>query len=607
MKIQNIINPSTENCTEEALYFRRFGDVEYSLAQENIMLKKEAMVSFDTYFNGFSASKWFQYTTVKKIRLKIKVKGKIRLTLFYKEKQMGQIYTQIVEEAEYDTGGKIAEIESLYHCEKTQGMYAFNILAMEDDVVFYGGEYDADFLGEEQKVRLAIVICTFKREEFVYKNIKMLKKRFFENTCSEIGKNLAVYISDNAKSLNQTELESEYVHIFPNKNVGGSGGFTRGLIECLKNQKTEEFTHVLLMDDDVMIQPESIFRTWRILTVLKPEFSDTYIGGAMLRLDKQWYQTESGALWNGGNLISRKVGLDLRDLDACLYNEFEEKCDFNAWWYCTIPMKFVNETNLPLPLFIRGDDVEYGLRNMKNLILMNGICVWHEPFEYKFSSSMYYYIFRNRLIDNAIHEIPYSYKQFLTELKEWFVRELFTYRFKNAQLLLDGANDFLKGIDWLIEQDGEALNSKVMGKGYKMQLINELEVPFDFPVYERTIHLFEGRMHQLKRKLLFNGMFLKAKGDAIVPTIEPHILYFYRKERVLNYDFMSRKGFVTYKNNKEFFRLYKDFLHLKKLCRKKYDIVRAEYRERGREVMNLEFWSRYLEIDSKEKDGENKS
>ena len=162
-----------------------------------------------------------------------------------------------------------------------------------------------------------------------------------------------------------------------------------------------------------MIQPESIFITWRILTVLKPEFSDTYIGGAMLRLDKQWYQTESGALWNGGNLISRKVGLDLRDLDACLYNEFEEKCDFNAWWYCTIPMKFVNETNLPLPLFIRGDDVEYGLRNMKNLILMNGICVWHEPFEYKFSSSMYYYIFRNRLINNIILEIPYSYKQFL--------------------------------------------------------------------------------------------------------------------------------------------------------------------------------------------------
>ena len=75
-------------------------------------------------------------------------------------------------------------------------------------------------------------------------------------------------------------------------------------------------------------------------------------------------------------------------------------------------------------------------------------------------------------------------------------------------------------------------------------------------------------MHQLKRKLLFNGMFLKAKGDAIVPTIEPHILYFYRKERVLNYDFMSRKGFVTYKIIKVF-PLYKDFLHLKKIMQEK--------------------------------------
>lgn len=60
MKIQNIISPSTENCTEEALYFRRFGDVEYSLAQENIMLKKRRwfrLIHILTVFlrvNGFS-------------------------------------------------------------------------------------------------------------------------------------------------------------------------------------------------------------------------------------------------------------------------------------------------------------------------------------------------------------------------------------------------------------------------------------------------------------------------------------------------------------------------------------------------------------------------
>ena len=46
------------------------------------------------------------------------------------------------------------------------------------------------------------------------------------------------------------------------------------------------------------------------------------------------------------------------------------------------------------------------------------------------------------------------------------------------------------------------MNSKVMGKGYKMQLINELEVPFDFPVYERTIHLFEGETASVKTKAI---------------------------------------------------------------------------------------------------------
>ena len=111
---------------------------------------------------------------------------------------------------------------------------------------------------------------------------------------------------------------------------------------------------------------------------------------------------KSGAAWNGGALNSLKHGLDMRLLDSCLYNEYEEYTEFNAWWYCCFPLKVVREDNLPLPIFIRGDDLEYGLRNMKTLILLNGICVWHEPFENKYSSYLEYYIVRNQLIDNVV-------------------------------------------------------------------------------------------------------------------------------------------------------------------------------------------------------------
>ncbi len=596
MKLQNIIYPSTKNCTEELLYFRRDGKVKYRLSDACITLSQNSLVSFDTYFNSFSVGKWFKYTKISNVLLKLKVKGNGCVRMVYKEKQPDQIFTHIMHEHVFNTAD-IEEITLPFTYERKQGMYTFEIMAFEDECQFFEGAYYTDIPKEEvQKIKLGIIICTFRREDFVYKNMRLLEENFVNTADIEAKDILEVYISDNSQSLDKERMSSSFINVYPNKNVGGSGGFTRGLIECLKRKEKSGVTHALLMDDDVVIQPESIYRTYRILSVLKPEYKNAYIGGAMLRTDRQWYQTEAGGLWNAGALISRKVGLDLRTLDACLYNEFEEKCDFNAWWYCTIPMDVVREDNLPIPIFIRGDDVEYGIRNMRNLILMNGICVWHEPFEYKFSSSLYYYIFRNRLIDNAIHGIPYPKERFLNELKDWLMRELFTYRYKNAQLLLDGANDFLKGIEWLKQQDGEVLNKEIMAKGYKMQYINELEVPFDFPTYKNTIGQTEGKKHQLMRKLLLNGMFLKPQGDAIVPTVDPHILYFYRKARVLNYDYMSQKGFVTYRDNKEFSRLYKEFKKLKKICGERYDTVMKEYRDHGRELMQIEFWNNYLEL-----------
>jgi len=596
MKLQNIVYPSPKNCQEEQMYFRRSGDVAYILADDAVTLNKGGTLFFDTYFNGFSASKWFKYTDIDNVFLKVKVNGKMFITLTYLEKMADEIYTTIVEEVHVDTEGKDKEIKVKYNTEKRQGMFAFKIFALQEESKFYGGEYYTELNNlSPAKVKIGMVICTFNRQEFVYKNMEMLTEAFLEGGTDELKDNLRIYISDNGRNLDESKIKSPNIKVFPNKNAGGAGGFTRGLIECM-NDKKEKITHALLMDDDIVMQPESIYRTYALLSLIKNEYKESYIGGAMLRIDRQWFQTEAGGLWQGGSLLSRKCGLDLRTVDACLFNEFEEKCDYNAWWYCTIPMEFVREDNLPMPIFIRGDDVEYGLRNMKQLILMNGICVWHEPFEFKFSSMMYYYIFRNRLIDNSIHHQGYSKKAFWKEFIRWFFTELFLYRYKNAELLLEGTNDFLKGVDWLKEQDGEALNKEIMGKGYRLQDVSELEMPFDYGAYERTLRSVESKKKQRLRKLLLNGIFLKAQGDVIVPTVAPHMAYFYRKARVLHYDYSSKKGFVSKKDNAEFRRLYKELRKLKKLVDKNYDRVVDEYALRANELMRLEFWNNYLEL-----------
>ena len=124
---------------------------------------------------------------------------------------------------------------------------------------------------------------------------------------------------------------------------------------------------------------------------------------------------------------------------------------------------------------------------MKHLILMNGICVWHEPFENKYSSSMFYYIFRNRLIDNAVRNIRYSKEEFLEEFKEQYFRELFTLRYKNAELLMDGVKDFLKGPEWLMDQDGEKLNQDIMSRCYKLQNVNDLTLVFSRAIFDPHI------------------------------------------------------------------------------------------------------------------------
>ena len=597
MKLQNIIYPSTKNCIEEALYFRRAGEVQYSLADEYITLNEEAAVFFDTYFNGFSAGKWYKYTKINQVKLCLKIKGYVRISLWYKEKQATQICSKIVKEFYYDTKGEIEEITCEFETESTQGMYSFNVFALEDEVEFHGGYYYTDILEEQQEtVRLATIICTFKREKYVYKNMKMLCESFLENKESELYHDLEIIISDNAKSLDKSQFSNAKIHVFENKNVGGSGGFTRGLIEAMQFSKKRPFTHVLLMDDDVVIQPESIYRTHQLLKILKPQYKDTYVGGAMLRTDLQWFQTEAGGLWNCGQLVGHKNGLDLRNLDACLYNEFEEKCDFNAWWYCTVPMKFITEENLPLPIFIRGDDVEYGIRNMKHLILLNGICVWHEPFEFKYSSSMYYYIFRNRLIDNAVRGLSYSAKNFIRDFKSQYIREIFLLRYKNARLLLQGANDFLNGIDWLKEQDGEVLNRQVMENGYKLQYIDELPIPFDYPTYEQTLRFHDSRKQQWKRRFTLNGFFGKAERTVIAPVNGTCVAHFYRVGKALNYDLSSQKGFVTYRSRKEIVQLVIEYIKLTKRINKNYKKVVREYEKRKEEIMNLQFWKEYLEI-----------
>lgn len=595
MKLQNILMPQSNVCIQQDMYFRLNQYAHMANCHQEIYFETGGDAWFDTYFNSFSIEKWRKYTKIGQVSVSLYLQGDLEIQLFSKEKIHGCITEKELSITKFSS--ETPEWITLpFFSYEEKGMYALRLEGISDGARFLGGFYSGEI--EEKDcfpVQIAINICTFRREAFVKRNLDILNQKILENQEHPLYRNLQIFISDNGKTLDIDSLSSEKIHIVPNKNVGGAGGFTRGLLEIM-HCASFRATHALFMDDDVLIEPESLFRTYMLLHTIKDQYKDAFIGGAMLRLDQQNVQVEAGAAWYAGSLASRKSNLNLNSVDACLYNEIEEFYEYNAWWYCCIPMSVVNPQNLPMPIFIRGDDLEYGLRNMKQLILLNGICVWHEPFENKYSSFLEYYILRNMLYDNALHCPGYSKWDLIRWLCGRVIRQLMYYRYQNIDLMFRAIDDFYKGVQFLQETDGEALHQEIMASGYKAQPVETLPMPFEYPIYEYSFKENESKGKRMIRMLTLNGIFLPAKRANITSMAQCRPINFYRAKRVLQYDVTSKKGFITEKSIRKTIKYLFELIGVTFNIIFRFESAKKNFIKNASSLTNETFWYRYLEL-----------
>lgn len=596
MRIQNIVFPKEKYIVEECeeMYVRKIkGDKKNY--DNGLCLFCGEKYDFSTYFNGFSIGKWKKYTNIEQVSLCLLIKGHCRISLV--QNILGETGVDTICLDTYEIDTQEAKRETFeYKNPRIEGILGFQVECLGEQAWINEGGYETNFPEEQtQKVDIAINICTYRREQYILENIEILKEAILENSTSPLYGHLQVFVADNGKSLPYEELNTEYLHIFPNRNVGGAGGFTRGLIEILHAQGQKQNTHILMMDDDVVIEPEALFRTYMLLKCRKQEYRDAFVGGAMLKLDEPYMQVEAGALWNGGKIISNKKQYDMRELTLCLDNEQEVNADYHAWWYCCIPMSKISKDNLPLPIFIRGDDVEYGLRNMKDLILLNGICVWHESFENKYSSFLQYYIIRNMLYDNALHCDRYGLSRFLVKLCATVARELVFYRYKNIDLIFKGVEDFYKGVAFLEHTDGEKLHQTIMEIGYRPTPMDRPEDYSDKLEHDKT--KLTGK-EKVKACLLLAGFFLPAKGKEwkTVSMARCRVQDFFRQKNIINYDAVSGKAFMTQKSVRKTFGYLGKLLGITVQSIFIYNKKRKQFKQEASKVMTEVFWKEYLEI-----------
>ena len=421
------IHPPAPGFSEPTLYARcRDTDI----GADGVALGSGSKVTFDTAFGVFSAGRWSRLTNLVDVGVRMHVSGPALVELIAYADGVDTVVASSVEGTElWCDDMRAVGAESFYVA----------VTALADGVTVRGGEW-LTRTAPVREVRLGVAITTFNRQQYVLATIASLVKLEAEDPA--VRGRLRVVVVDNARNLEPDIPAGAPVRLVPNPNLGGAGGFARGLIEFREEAWS---THVAFMDDDIRLEPESIVRTIALLS--HAVSADLCVHGAMISEEQPWMQFEAGSEYEFRSVYPlRAIGreVDLRKRADVVRDKIEPGIDYSAWWYTVFPMHLGTEN--PLPVFVRGDDVAFGLMHTgRHTVTMNGIVVWHADFALKNNPTSLYYEIRNfALIDTLVFD-DHKWWHLAWRYLGFGFRNAYSHRYASAEFMIRGMRDFLAG------------------------------------------------------------------------------------------------------------------------------------------------------------------
>ncbi len=573
-----------------------------------------------TFFNALSIQKWRKYTTAQKFSLHLELKG-ASCTIFqtradsfsYYAEPIPGVEVKVMESADWQTFDiDLAAVDK-------DIVVSFK-LETEGDVCIRNSYYSA-YVEDEQirNVELALCTTTFKKEDYITRNIGLVKKEIL-GSGDHIAGHFHMHVVDNGRTLNAGALASDGVTIHPNDNAGGAGGFARGMIEAMEQQPRA--THVLLMDDDVLVSTESVKRTYNLLCLVNDEYRDAFVSGAMMNMDEPYIRWEEmGFVGMDGCFHPIKPVARMDVLHDVVNNEsfdipsYMPKCEdqeqhYAAWWYCVIPMTQIEKNGLPLPIFVRGDDAEYSRRCKPKFMTMNGICIWHLSFHMRYNAAQErYQMTRNCLIDQYVSDFA-PLADFRKQIRNAFVLEIEKFNYKNAELILQGIEDFLKGPEWIMRPVAQKAFMDANKNSEKLSPIEDLrgelsELGID-PDRLTTWKLFRDlpittngvRLLKISRNGHRVAPGVKKAGVAVIDNVGWAAPFGKIRgvDTIVSIDIPNRKAVIRHKDKGRYSDLSKRFqADMKELSRRDEELKKA-YSDARPSMTSVEFWKKYLGI-----------
>jgi galactofuranosylgalactofuranosylrhamnosyl-N-acetylglucosaminyl-diphospho-decaprenol beta-1,5/1,6-galactofuranosyltransferase len=412
--------------------------------RRRVVIEPDARMSTNTYFGRLPACYYQRWTPLRQLEVVFRVTGAGRLEVHASDAN-GEPRILTTKEVMAKTEQEVRLPVTLDRFMDGGFVWVEAVTAGDELTIS-----DCRWMAKEppRKSLTSVAITTFNRADDCLATMRALGED------AEVLRGIdKVYVIDQGTDTVQSRedfdkvvaLYSGKLHYLRQANLGGSGGFSRGMFEATAGG---EDVNVLFMDDDVLLEPETVLR---MSALANHATEPTIVGGQMLylyhpnRLHTTGETVDLSRLAFG--IVPTAGSLQNIDLTKKLPHE-RVNAGYNAWWSCLIPAAVVERIGLPLPVFFQWDDIEYGTRAGQHgipTVTLPGSAVWHADFSWKdWDDWARYFSLRNSLITGALHS-DFDGRRASVVFARQLANYLVSMQYGMAATLIKSVEDFLAG------------------------------------------------------------------------------------------------------------------------------------------------------------------
>lgn len=575
--LQTFVFPNLHLQATEDLYLRGSGGLWFDLRAGGAHFDAGDVAATDTFFNGLTVAMWRRTCAVRTLFLQLEGEGGFVATLGVH--RAGRHSVWVAEHRVTLAPGLPARLPVESWDEIDDGLLFVRLRALGPGRLSGGGFLTAD--APPNDVRLGLVITHFNRPAQVLGAVRRIRAQLIDAPAGQ-GR-ISLTVVDNSRNLPLASHDG--VHVLPNPNLGGTGGFVRGLISLIDGG---DATHALFMDDDAACEPASIARTLALLQYARaPRFA---VAGALLREAAPWELLEKGARFPG--LVEPlHAGLDMRRVPDLLAAEQPlARPDYGAWWFFAFAIADVRR--FPFPFFVRGDDIHFGLVNDFDIRTLNGIACIGADFGGKHGPVTAYLDARYHLVHALL--APRGARGRIAWVgTRLFLKPLTGYLYRSARAVTLAMEHVARGPDFFRDNlDLQAVRAEIRGWG-DGETPGRIDRAALAPRPARRHREAVGR--RWLRALTLQGFLLPRWLLRDRVTLQPKSFHgrasgVFRYRRVLYEDPVTGDGFLAEFDRPRFFAELRRFLAAWSRLFARLPALRAAYAQ-GAEAMSTEaFW-----------------